>query len=161
MQFSTVAALSILSTGALAAFQNATTITTEITVTGYTTYCPEPTTLTLTVCDESKLCAPSQIVVTEAQTVTVTEECVVPTSYTTTDVTVTKTYTCTDAACKQPTQAPVVEESSSLAEESSSLAEESTTFSTAYVNITSYEGAGVRNAAGVAAGFAAIAAALM
>lgn len=50
---------------------------TGITVTGYTTYCPEATTVTITTCSEHK-CAPTEITVTGPSTVTVSEECVVP-----------------------------------------------------------------------------------
>ena len=55
---------------------NATTHT-GITVTGYTTYCPAATTVTITTCKEHK-CAPTHITVAGPTTITVTEECVVP-----------------------------------------------------------------------------------
>uniref|UniRef100_A0A0L0NPG2 Uncharacterized protein n=1 Tax=Candidozyma auris TaxID=498019 RepID=A0A0L0NPG2_CANAR len=56
---------------------NKTTVTDHITVTGYTTYCPEPTTLTVTTCVEHK-CGPKHITVEKPKTITITEECVVP-----------------------------------------------------------------------------------
>lgn len=55
---------------------NATT-STGVTVTGYTTYCPEATTVTITTCSQHK-CAPTEITVTGPSTITVTEECLVP-----------------------------------------------------------------------------------
>lgn len=87
MQFSTFATLSALTATAFAAYSNDTTsaapgsnetvVTTDITVTGYTTYCPESTVVTLTTCENQK-CAPTAVTVTEATTLTVTGECVVP-----------------------------------------------------------------------------------
>lgn len=59
-----------------APYGNSTTVYT--TVTDYTTYCPYPTTITITTCDEE--CAPHTITVEEPKTITVTGECVVPTS---------------------------------------------------------------------------------
>lgn len=53
------------------------TTTTDITVTDYTTYCPNPTTITITTCTQDR-CAPHPITITEPTTVTVTGECVVP-----------------------------------------------------------------------------------
>lgn len=53
------------------------TTTKHVTVTGYTTYCPEPTTFTVTTCVEH-VCGPKPITVTEPKTVTVTEECIIP-----------------------------------------------------------------------------------
>ena len=48
MHFSKIIAGSALSSVALAEFQNGT-VTTHVTATGYTTYCPYPTTITLTI----------------------------------------------------------------------------------------------------------------
>lgn len=53
------------------------TTTTDVTVTDYTTYCPNPTTITITTCTQDR-CAPHPITVTGPTTVTVTGECVVP-----------------------------------------------------------------------------------
>lgn len=57
---------------------NSTVVTTDITVTDYTTYCPESTTVTITKCDDT--CHETEITVTEATTLTVTGECIVPTT---------------------------------------------------------------------------------
>lgn len=56
-------------------YSNTTTV--GITVTDYTTYCPEHTTITITTCSQHK-CAPTTITVESASTVTVTGECLVP-----------------------------------------------------------------------------------
>lgn len=53
MHFSKIIAGSALSSVALAEFQNGT-VTTHVTATGYNTYCPYPTTITLTICEEEK-----------------------------------------------------------------------------------------------------------
>lgn len=82
MQFSTAVSLAALSAGGLALYSNETIVTVDVTVTGYTTYCPESTTITVTTCSDHK-CAPKEITVTKATTITVTEECVVPTTVTT------------------------------------------------------------------------------
>lgn len=92
MQFSKIATISALvaaasATDILSASQapvaddEATVVTTRVTVTGYTTYCPYPTTITITVCEEETFCTESVIVVDEPATITVTEPCVIPTSY--------------------------------------------------------------------------------
>ncbi|EMG48108.1 PGA13 GPI-anchored protein 13 [Candida maltosa Xu316] len=54
-------------------------VTTEITVTDYTTYCPYPTTLTVSTC-ENEVCHPTTIEVTTPSTVTVTGTVVCPTT---------------------------------------------------------------------------------
>lgn len=51
---------------------------TEIT-TDYVTYCPEPTTITVTTCDLTKHCATHTVEVEKPETVTVTGECFIPT----------------------------------------------------------------------------------
>ena len=117
MQFSTFATLSALTATAFAAYSNDTTsaapgsnetvVTTDITVTGYTTYCPESTVITITKC--SDVCEPSAVTVTEATTLTFTESAT--------------------------TSAPA--------------------------SVSSAEGAAAKNVAGVFAGVAAVAAALM
>lgn len=48
------------------------------TITDYTTYCPESTTITITTCDET--CGPHTVTVDEPKTITVTGPCVLPTS---------------------------------------------------------------------------------
>lgn len=78
--FKQVLAASALVASSFAAFSNDTVITTDITVTDYTTYCPASTVITITKCDAE--CYPTAITVTEATTLTVTGECVVPTTYT-------------------------------------------------------------------------------
>ena len=206
MQFSSLATVASLSAYAsAAAYQNGTVVTVDVTVTGYTTYCPEPTTITVTVCEESDICKPTEIEVTEAKTVTITEECIIPTSYTTNEITITKTI-CEEEECVTvaPTKAapaesqpaaveskaapvksqPAAVESKAAPAETKPAAVESKaapaetaaptvaapaksapleidTTSTVYQDVTSYEGAGVKNAAGVAAGLVAIAAALL
>ncbi|KAI3407032.2 hypothetical protein KGF56_000120 [Candida oxycetoniae] len=100
MQVQSLLTVSALAAIVSAAFENVT-VTTEVTVTGYTTYCPEPTTITLTVCD-AKECTASELVVDEPKTITVTEECIVPVSYTTEEYTVTETVTC--QKCAEATQ---------------------------------------------------------
>ena len=92
MQFSKIATISALvaaasATDILSASQapvaddEATVVTTRVTVTGYTTYCPYPTTITITVCEEETFCTETAIVVDEPATITVTEPCVIPTSH--------------------------------------------------------------------------------
>lgn len=74
----TAASSSSASSSAASATQGwNTTATDQITVTDYTTYCPESTTVTITTCTQNK-CAPHKITVTEPTTITVTGECVVP-----------------------------------------------------------------------------------
>lgn len=51
---------------------------TEMT-TDYITYCPEPTTITVTTCDLTKHCGPHTVEVEKPKTVTVTGECFIPT----------------------------------------------------------------------------------
>lgn len=147
MQFSTVAALSALSASAMAAYSNATVVTTDITVTGYTTYCPESTVVTVTTCD-AHACAPSTITVSQATTLTVTAPCVVPTTYTTEYKTITKS--------KASSVAPV----SSVAP-ASSAAPVSSAHNSTTAAVSSFKGTGAKNAAGLVAGAAAIAAALL
>ncbi|PSK33656.1 hypothetical protein C7M61_005266 [Candidozyma pseudohaemuli] len=142
MQFSTVATVAALAASASAAYSNATTITTDVTVTGYTTYCPESTVVTITKCEEDK-CAPSEITVSSATTLTVTEPCVVPTTYTTEWSTTTETIPCEECEHKPST-----------------VAGESTPAPTTTAAVSSYEGAAAKNVAGAVAGVAAVAAAL-
>ncbi|KAI5954757.1 hypothetical protein KGF57_003780 [Candida theae] len=165
MQFTSLVTVASLSAFAsAAAYANGTVVTVDVTVTGYTTYCPEPTTLTITVCDQD-ICKASEIEVNEPKTITVTEECVIPTSYTTNEITITKTV-CDEC---EKTAAPEEEEAPAKAAPAESEAPSSVavapleidTTSTVYQNVTSYEGAGAKNAAGVAAGLVAIAAALL
>lgn len=188
MQFTTlVTTASLSAVASAAAYANGTVVTVDVTVTGYTTYCPEPTTLTVTVCDLD-ICKESTIPVTEPMTVTVTEECVIPTSYTTNEITITKTICeeeCVTAPAKvapsvaapaevAPSKAAPVEIAPSKAApaEVAPPAEtaapvkpaaplEIDTTSTIYQNVTSYEGSGAKNAAGIAAGLVAVAAALL
>ena len=60
MHFSKIIAGSALSSVALAEFQNGT-VTTHVTATGYTTYCPYPTTITLTICEEETFAQRDQL----------------------------------------------------------------------------------------------------
>lgn len=61
---------------------NDTIVTTYVTVTDYTTYCPKSTEVTLTTCDNWK-CVPTTVTVTEETTLTVSGECLIPTTVTT------------------------------------------------------------------------------
>lgn len=115
---------------------NGTSTTTEWqTVTDYTTYCPESTTITVTTCDQNK-CGENVITVTEATTVVVTGECVVPVTPTPSPATTT------------PAQA-----SSSSTPASSSPALETPAVTTATDNGAAKVGAGIAGFAGVAAAF--------
>lgn len=69
-------------------WNNGTTSTEWTTVTDYTTYCPESTTITVTTCSDHK-CGDKVITVTTPSTVTVTGECVVPVTSTPTPVSTT------------------------------------------------------------------------
>ncbi|KAJ8143776.1 hypothetical protein OY671_003102 [Metschnikowia pulcherrima] len=60
-------------------WSNGTVVTTDVTVTDYTTYCPASTVVTITTCSDHK-CAPTTITASEATTITITGECVVPTT---------------------------------------------------------------------------------
>ncbi|KAK6454102.1 uncharacterized protein RJT20DRAFT_4082 [Scheffersomyces xylosifermentans] len=102
MQFSSVLAASALAATAAAQFSNSTiieltntTITTDVTVTGFTTYCPMPTQFVVVTCNESK-CQPKTISVSAPTTVTI-DSAVVATTFTATGTT-TETRTCTE--CK-------------------------------------------------------------
>lgn len=75
MQFSQLSIAALVSVVAASANN---TITTDITVTDYVTYCPEETTITLTTCTKD-VCNKHEVTVTEPATITVTGECVVPT----------------------------------------------------------------------------------
>lgn len=59
------------------------TITTQVVVTDYTTYCPLPTTVVVN---------NKTITVTEATTITITGPCTIPTTYVTTTAAPTSTY---------------------------------------------------------------------
>lgn len=78
MQFLSTVALSACFAGVLAnGWNNTITSTYWHTTTDFVTYCPAATTITVTTCTQSK-CAPKVITATEATTITVTGECVVP-----------------------------------------------------------------------------------
>lgn len=111
------------------------TVTDQITVTGYTTYCPESTIITITTC-ENHACGPKTITVSEASTVVITEECVIPTTEATSEA-------------PKPTTPITVAAESTSAKPSETPA------------VSSYEGAAVKNAAGVVIGFAGAAALLI
>lgn len=135
---------------------NGTVVTTDITVTDYTTYCPASTVVTITKCDQE--CYPTAITVTEATTLTVTGECVVPTTYTSTPA---------EPAPETPTPETPAPETPAPAEEStvagpSTVAEQSTVAaeSTA-VPVSSFEAGANKAAVGAFAGLAAVAAALI
>lgn len=138
--FKQVLATSALISAAFAAYTNDTVITTDITVTDYVTYCPESTVITITKCEE--VCSPTVITVTEATTLTVTGECLVPTTYTTKE----------EPAETTPVPAPSTVAGPSTVIEESTVAAESTAV------ISSFEGAANKVAVGALAGVAAIAA---
>lgn len=135
---------------------NQTTVTKDVTVTGFTTYCPEPTTFTVTTCYE-KVCAPSTVVVEEPKTVTITEECIVE-------------KTTTRAVTSKPPKETKAPKETRLPKETrpaeTQPVEETTPTTVAapstVANVTStFEGVGMRNAAGVAAGAVGVAALLI
>merc|ERR1711890_132871 len=105
IMYSAVAAAALLAGSAVAAYSNDTVITTDVTVTDYTTYCPYSTEVVIKTCTLEK-CAPVTITVSEAQTLTVTGECVIPTTYTTEWATTTSTVECHECEEKS-TVAPV------------------------------------------------------
>lgn len=151
MQYSTVFASALLVGSAVAGYTNGTTVTTDVTVTDYTTYCPYSTVVTVTKCEQDK-CHPTEITVTEATTLTVTGEFVVPTTYTT--EVQTKTETVCDT-CEHPTTAAPTSAAPTT------VAGESTSAASSAAGVTSFEGAAARNVAGAFAGVAAVAAALL
>ena len=169
MQFKSLATVSALSALASANFQNVTTITTDVTVTAFTTYCPLATTLTLTVCDDDNSnCHASEVTVSEPQTITITENCIIPSSIVTEDFTITSTVTCDNCSPLSQTAASVQEQEQEQEQETTiasvapaaPIASQSE-ITSAYYNVTSYEGLGAKNMAGVAAGFVAVAAAML
>lgn len=135
--FTMYALLSIaaLAGSAVAAVSNSTWVTTDVTVTDYTTYCPESTVLVVKTCTEMK-CHPYTTTVAAPATVTITGECVVPTSYTTQWSTTTVAVECEE--CVKPTSAPA----------------------TLAPVVSTAVGAGSRNVVGAVAGLAAAAALL-
>ena len=160
MQFKSLATVSAMSALASANFQNVTTITTDVTVTAFTTYCPLATTLTLTVCDDDNSnCHASEVTVSEPQTITITENCIIPSSIVTEDFTITSTVTCDNCSPLSQTAASVQEQEQEQEQETTIASQSETT--SAYYNVTSYEGLGAKNMAGVAAGFVAVAAAML
>ncbi|KAI5953425.1 hypothetical protein KGF54_002797 [Candida jiufengensis] len=160
MQFKNLAITSILASLASAqAYSNGTIVTELRTVTEYTTYCPEPTTLTITVCEESSICTASTIKVLEPQTVTITEPCIIPTTYLTTfeDLTTTVTLTCDSCSSvpaeeTEPVDEPVVPQPT---------LSESVAPAPVPSSVSEWEGAAAQNVAGVAAGLIAVVAAFL
>lgn len=169
-------------------WQNATvtdpiTVTDGLTVTDYVTYCPEPTTITLTTCTKH-VCNKYTTEVTEAKTVTVTGEVIKPTDEHTktkegehTDehtktkegehatqedttktewVHPTETTEATHATEETHTEAPATEETTVSTK--TTVADQSRTTEGV---ITQSENAGARNAIGVLAGAAALAVAMI
>ena len=147
--YSAVAAAALLAGSAVAAYSNATVITTDVTVTDYTTYCPYSTEVVIKTCTLEK-CAPVTRPVSEAQTLTVTGECVIPTTYTPEWATTTSTVECHECEEKS-TVAPV----STAAPETTSAAQSTV------AAICSFEAGAVKNVPGALAGVAAVAVALI
>lgn len=151
---------------------NQTTVTKDVTVTGYTTYCPEPTTFTVTTCYE-KVCAPSTVVVEEPKTVTITEECIIEKTTTkpvkpTTKPEETKPPKETKPEETKPPKETKPEETKPAETKpiETEPAEETTPTTVAapssVANVTStFEGVGMKNAAGFAAGAVGVAALLI
>lgn len=81
MQFSST--LSVAAISAVALAQANQTVTTDITVTNWVTYCPVETTITLTTCVKD-ICNNHEVTVSEPATITVTGDVVIPTTYTVT-----------------------------------------------------------------------------
>lgn len=114
MQFSTLITVAALSVGALAGnYTNETTVTTDVTVTGYTTYCPESTVIVIKTCTK-EVCHPHTTTVTAPATITFTEECLIPTTYTTAWV-ATTTSPAVVATTEHVTKSTVAAESTSSA----------------------------------------------
>lgn len=130
------------------------TVTEHITVTGYTTYCPESTIITITTC-ENKACGPKTITVSEASTVVVTEECIIPSTSAPLAAPTTEKPEPTPESSEE-TPAPKPTTPTTVAHVSTSSAEAESTPA-----VSSYEGGAVKNAAGVALGFAGAAALLL
>uniref|UniRef100_A0A0L0NYV1 Uncharacterized protein n=1 Tax=Candidozyma auris TaxID=498019 RepID=A0A0L0NYV1_CANAR len=118
-----------------------TTVTDDVTVTGYTTYCPIPTTITITTCVQ-QTCGPKTITVDEPKTVTVTEECIIPST------TPVKPTSSGVTSAPQPTTP-------------TTIAAPSTSSKASLAVVSSYEGGAAKNAAGIAAGVAGVAAMLI
>ncbi|KAI5960388.1 uncharacterized protein KGF55_004680 [Candida pseudojiufengensis] len=155
MQFTKLALASILS-GLTSAqiYENGTVITTNVIVTNYVTYCPNPTTIELTVCPTEEPCKATEIVVTEATHLTVEEPCLIESTITK-DITITQTVTCSECAHTDAEETETIETEAPIP--SSSIIASIPVPQ----NVSEYEGAAVQNVAGVAAGFVAIAAALL
>lgn len=134
------------------------TTTKQVTVTGYTTYCPEPTTFTVTTCVE-KVCAPKEVTVSEPKTVTITEKCLVDKTTTPQPSKVEPTEKPKETEPKETAPKETAPKETAPKEtetKPSTVAAPSTSAS-----VTSFEGAAVKNAAGFVAGVAGVAALLI
>lgn len=149
------------------------TTTKQVTVTGYTTYCPEPTTLTVTTCVE-KECAPKEVTVSEPKTVTITEECLVDKTTTPQPSKVEPTEKPKETEPKETTPketkpketapketAPKETEPKETAPKETETKPSSVAAPSTSASVTSFEGAAVKNAAGFVAGVAGVAALLI
>ncbi|KAK6198745.1 uncharacterized protein RJT21DRAFT_122364 [Scheffersomyces amazonensis] len=162
---STLLVASTLAATVLAGFSNSTTtVTTEVIVTDFTTYCPYSTELVITTCDsEESVCAATTVTVTEATTLTITEPCLVSTTYVPTGIesssgselytTIYETRTCTECPPAVLTSAassttPVIEVVSSAVNTTSPA-------------VATYEAGANKNVAGAFVGLAAVAAAAL
>lgn len=169
---SKVAAISAIAATALAAYTNdtssaveggnSTTITTDITVTDYVTYCPETTTVTITKCSDHK-CVPIETVFTPG-TVTITGECVIPTVITT-DVpphtVLPTTTTATGHEDKTVTECVECEQKPTTEAPQKTLEGESKPAPSSEAGVSTFEGAANKAVVGAVAGVAAVAAALL
>merc|ERR1712080_141520 len=141
IMYSAVAAAALLAGSAVAAYSNDTVITTDVTVTDYTTYCPYSTEVVIKTCTLEK-CAPVTITVSEAQTLTVTGECVIPTTSSTVE-------------CHE------CEEKSTVAPVSTAAPETTSAAQSTVAAVSFFEAGAVKNVAGALAGVAAVAVALI
>lgn len=159
MQFSKLsfASAALAASASATIYSNVTTVTTDVTVTQYTTYCPTPTYVTLTTCDSNNVCGPTIVAVQDG--VTITLDSCVPTQDTVLTERVTLTQTvcpdCTNPAAP-PTGAPAP------AGNNVTVATSATRSPVPVQSIVSeFEGGAARTFVGAAAGIAAIVAALL
>lgn len=173
---SKILAASAVTATALAGYSNVTVITTDVTVTDFVTYCPEETTITITKCTQDKCHAEETKL--EPGTVTITGECVIPTTVTKHETeTVIECVECEEAKTTEASKAPQTEAEVSKVpqttvtecvecEKPTTLADiskvpEHTAAEESKPPVPTYEGAAGKAAVGAFAGVAAVAAALL
>ena len=175
---SKILAASAVTATALAGYSNVTVITTDVTVTDFVTYCPEETTITITKCTQDKCQAEETKL--EQGTVTITGECVIPTTVTKHETeTVIECVECEEAKTTEAevSKAPQTEAEVSKVPETTvtecvecekpttladiSKVPETTAAEESKPPVPTYEGAAGKAAVGAFAGVAAVAAALL